>query len=179
MSRCLVAPAGGSGGGGRQLHHPPGRSATLGCAGGPGRPVPALAAMQTGQDTFFDTPQGLAHLQHRVALVGKLLAAVFGIAQGLQAVLELVRGCPERLWAPDALLGLACLEKDPDQRPQTARALVERLARCTDVGTWGRAEAQAWWTEHGPALTRRSSAAAVDVLAPTVAVDLDRDRGTA
>ncbi|MBW2455599.1 MAG: serine/threonine protein kinase [Deltaproteobacteria bacterium] len=72
---------------------------------------------------------------------------------------------------------LACLAKDPAARPQTARELRQRLAGCEDVGSWGRAEAHDWWEEHGRALRHVSSAGSVDAMAPTVAVDLARDRG--
>lgn len=47
---------------------------------------------------------------------------------------------------------LACLAKDPAERPAGAEALARRLAACADAGTWGEAEAAAWWAEHGAAL---------------------------
>lgn len=40
---------------------------------------------------------------------------------------------------------LACLEKDPDRRPQTARAAAQGLAACDDAGRWGEEEAVRWW----------------------------------
>jgi serine/threonine-protein kinase len=47
---------------------------------------------------------------------------------------------------------LACLEKDPARRPQTASELAERVAAC-DVGEpWMPETAIAWWTTHLPDL---------------------------
>ena len=44
---------------------------------------------------------------------------------------------------------LACLAKDPAQRPQTARALEDRLS-ATDVPAWTDEEARAWWATRAP-----------------------------
>jgi serine/threonine-protein kinase len=40
---------------------------------------------------------------------------------------------------------LACLEKDPERRPASARDLAGRLAACDDVPAWSEAEARLWW----------------------------------
>ena len=40
---------------------------------------------------------------------------------------------------------LSCLAKDPSDRPQSAEALSESLARCRDAETWTEADARAWW----------------------------------
>jgi eukaryotic-like serine/threonine-protein kinase len=40
---------------------------------------------------------------------------------------------------------LACLEKDPNLRPQSAKELSERLAACDDVEPWSADEARQWW----------------------------------
>jgi len=45
---------------------------------------------------------------------------------------------------------LACLAKDPDQRPATARALVQALEQCEAMGSWGAHDAQTWWDQHQP-----------------------------
>jgi serine/threonine-protein kinase len=50
----------------------------------------------------------------------------------------------------DALV-LACLAKDPDQRPQTADELSARLAAVPLAGTWTTAQARAWWDSERPA----------------------------
>jgi serine/threonine-protein kinase len=39
---------------------------------------------------------------------------------------------------------LACLEKEPGNRPGTARELCDRLGRC-DAGQWTRDDARIWW----------------------------------
>jgi hypothetical protein len=50
---------------------------------------------------------------------------------------------------------LACLEKSRAKRPQTARDLAQRLARCVNAGDWTIDDAEAWWARHdrglGPA----------------------------
>jgi serine/threonine-protein kinase len=40
---------------------------------------------------------------------------------------------------------LACLAKDRAARPESAEALDRLLASCRDAGSWGDAEAEAWW----------------------------------
>ena len=45
---------------------------------------------------------------------------------------------------------LACLEKDPSDRPQSARD-VERLLAACHVPPWREEDADAWWHEHLPA----------------------------
>lgn len=43
---------------------------------------------------------------------------------------------------------LLCLKKQPDERPESARALADRLSECEDAGGWTEADAQAWWSTH-------------------------------
>jgi serine/threonine-protein kinase len=48
----------------------------------------------------------------------------------------------------DALV-LACLEKEPDRRPPTARELARRLRSVPLADRWGDEQAEAWWEEVG------------------------------
>jgi len=45
---------------------------------------------------------------------------------------------------------LACLEKDPNARPQSAREIERLLAAC-NVPPWSEEDADAWWQQHLPA----------------------------
>jgi serine/threonine-protein kinase len=47
-------------------------------------------------------------------------------------------------------LVLACLAKDPAERPQTARELSARLAAVEGSGGWTQDRARSWWTTHQP-----------------------------
>jgi serine/threonine-protein kinase len=45
---------------------------------------------------------------------------------------------------------LACLEKDPNRRPQSADELSQRLATCEGMSPWTPQRAQEWWDLHRP-----------------------------
>ena len=45
---------------------------------------------------------------------------------------------------------LACLEKDPNRRPQSADELSQRLAACEGLSPWTPQRAQEWWDLHRP-----------------------------
>ena len=45
---------------------------------------------------------------------------------------------------------LACLSKDPDHRPQTARALAKMLESLEFDMPWTDEDAEQWWAEHEP-----------------------------
>lgn len=45
-------------------------------------------------------------------------------------------------------LVLACLEKSPEKRPESAAALGAELARCESRGRWSNDQAAAWWAQH-------------------------------
>jgi serine/threonine-protein kinase len=49
---------------------------------------------------------------------------------------------------------LACLEKDPARRPQTAAELQQRVRECRAYGAWDRERARHWWQENGEKLRR-------------------------
>ncbi len=46
---------------------------------------------------------------------------------------------------------LACLAKDPADRPEGARVLEARLAATSAAGRWSAADAERWWERHSPA----------------------------
>jgi len=45
---------------------------------------------------------------------------------------------------------LKCLEKDPDQRPQSARELAKMLAAIELDSKWGRERSEQWWQKNMP-----------------------------
>jgi serine/threonine-protein kinase len=45
---------------------------------------------------------------------------------------------------------MACLEKKPEDRPQSATELAGLLDQCTDIAPWTRADADRWWSLHRP-----------------------------
>ena len=52
----------------------------------------------------------------------------------------------------DALV-MACLEKDPDRRPQNAEQLLRMVRRCRAADAWDSEAARGWWETHLPELT--------------------------
>jgi len=55
---------------------------------------------------------------------------------------------------PEALekLILACLQKDPEQRPGSAAELRRLLQACPGCDQWGQDQAHAWWERWGEKL---------------------------
>jgi hypothetical protein len=47
---------------------------------------------------------------------------------------------------------LACLAKDPAERPQNAKTLVAQLSACEDHEQWTQKDARDWWQAHASAL---------------------------
>jgi serine/threonine-protein kinase len=45
-------------------------------------------------------------------------------------------------------LVLACLEKDPNKRPQDAEQLLQMAHRCRTCDTWDSSAAKSWWEKH-------------------------------
>ena len=80
---------------------------------------------------------------------------VFADANPVTVALKHMRNPPvppskrtDRSIPPDLeRLVLACLEKDPRARPQSARAVERVLAAC-DVPPWREEDADAWWQQH-------------------------------
>jgi serine/threonine-protein kinase len=61
------------------------------------------------------------------------------------------KGVPEEL---DAIV-LACLAKEPEQRPRTMAEVRARLARVPLETPWTELDAERWWREHGEAVLRQ------------------------
>jgi len=66
---------------------------------------------------------------------------------------------------------MQCLAKKPEDRPQTAREIRERLAEINDVPLWRQADARAWWQQHGDMI--RPDASVHSEITRTLAVDPD------
>ncbi|UCF35989.1 MAG: serine/threonine protein kinase, partial [Acidobacteriota bacterium] len=43
---------------------------------------------------------------------------------------------------------LRCLEKDPNDRPESAEVLIQELSACRDSAGWRKEEASVWWNLH-------------------------------
>jgi serine/threonine-protein kinase len=92
------------------------------------------------------------------ALTGEL---VFEADSTMKMLLQHVHATPvppsqrTELYIPpdvDALV-MACLEKDPDKRPQDAQELFQIACRCCgDRTTWNQERAKGWWEQHLPEL---------------------------
>jgi serine/threonine-protein kinase len=88
---------------------------------------------------------------------------------------RLGRSVPEDL---ESLI-LACLAKDPADRPQAATGLVQSLLDCRDLGSWDTASAAEWWRDRGQAILDATGGASSGDTesAPTLSVDLHRRLG--
>ncbi|HEY3204944.1 MAG TPA: serine/threonine-protein kinase [Thermoanaerobaculia bacterium] len=152
------------------------------------RDVTASDARLTGADHVIGTPEYLAPETIRDAtsadprsdlyalgavayylLTGKPVFAGKGPLETIHHHLQTEPEPPSaRLgWALPARLEalvLACLAKDPNQRPESARALLEALDACDDVPAWDETQARRWWREHA---ARKSAAAAREGAAKT------------
>ncbi len=58
---------------------------------------------------------------------------------------------------------MACLEKDPDKRPQTAYELAQRLSACPGAEQWNQVRAENWWRAHLPSLATQPAGQAAAV----------------
>jgi serine/threonine-protein kinase len=127
-------------------------------------------ARLTREDFFAGTPQYLAPETIRNGMSSdprsdlySLGAVAYFLLTGLPVfegrLVEVIRSHLERSPEPPSVrLGrplpvklervvLDCLEKDPTRRPESARALRDRLAACDDVEPWRPEEAQRWWRQ--------------------------------
>jgi serine/threonine protein kinase len=84
--------------------------------------------------------------------------------------------------APDLEMALlACLEKSPARRPQTARDLALRLERCTERMRWSTDRADDWWDRHDRGLppTPATSSAVLSSRPPMAATRAEAPAGPA
>ena len=54
---------------------------------------------------------------------------------------------------------MACLEKNPNRRPQTARELVDALGALQFARPWNDERARLWWQRNAPAPASKQDAA--------------------
>jgi serine/threonine-protein kinase len=106
-----------------------------------------------------EAPDGRADL-YSLGCVGYYLltgSLVFPAQTPIQMILMHAQAQPE---PPSARAGrtvptgleclvMACLAKDPNQRPRSADQLAEELRRC-GTETWSQANAREWWEQHLP-----------------------------
>ena len=69
---------------------------------------------------------------------------------------------------------MQCLAKNPEERPDGARQIRERLAACFEIRRWRQADARAWWEKYDEVL--RPGSAEPAVLEITRALDVN-DQG--
>jgi serine/threonine-protein kinase len=119
------------------------------------RGTPAFMAPEQAMETEVD---GRADIYAVGCLAYWFLTGhlVFTAESPIGLILKHARTPPPRpssrteLAIPAALdeLVLACLAKDPADRPQTARELSRRLGEVDGAGTWTQDRARDWWATH-------------------------------
>jgi serine/threonine-protein kinase len=125
----------------------------------------------TAEDVIHGTPQYLAPETIRNAssidarsdlyalgAVGYFLLTGTPVFSGKSALEHIHHHLQTEPEAPSKRLGrpvapkleaviLSCLQKDPDRRPESAKALAEALRACDDVTPWDERDAQRFWRE--------------------------------
>ncbi len=86
-------------------------------------------------------------------LTGRLVFQAESLSQLLQMHVEQTPPPPSKYAAGDfspefEYAVMACLEKSPAQRPQTARELAKLLKKCPEADSWSTDDAEAWWSRH-------------------------------
>jgi serine/threonine-protein kinase len=133
-------------------------------------------AKLTGVSTLLGTPQymapesilepGAADARSDIYALGAVAyyllagADVFEASSVIQLCIQHIHHAPQSLIARgvdvsaelDALV-LACLDKKPERRPQTAGDLRRRLEACA-ITPWTAEDASAWWSQHQSELER-------------------------
>jgi serine/threonine-protein kinase len=67
---------------------------------------------------------------------------------------------------------MQCLSKKPEDRPDTARDIRERLAACFEIRRWRQADARAWWEKYENVLRPATTNSSADDV--TRALDVDQ-----
>ena len=68
---------------------------------------------------------------------------------------------------------LRCLERDPEDRPQSAHELIALLAASPRIADWNVEQRSAWWAAHREAINRARAAEAEPVVESAQAVDIE------
>jgi eukaryotic-like serine/threonine-protein kinase len=114
--------------------------------------TPQYLAPETLRDGASPDPRSDIYALGAVAYFLLTATPVF-VGRPMQVIQSHLNALPESLSArlgrplPAKLerVVLDCLEKDPSRRPESARALADRLAACDDVEPWDSEEARRWW----------------------------------
>jgi serine/threonine-protein kinase len=102
---------------------------------------------------------------------------VFGDDSGMKQLMRHVQDTPTppsrraRHSIPRAVddLVMACLQKDPQDRPQSADGLYDMASVCLTRDTWDDTDARRWWETHLPQLAPAGASRSMLAAAPTLA----------
>ncbi|QBQ56028.1 serine/threonine protein kinase [Nitrosococcus wardiae] len=137
----------------------------------------ALTAADTLTGTpLYVSPEGIAHPErvdvrsdlYAVGAVGYYLLTGKPVFEG-KSVVEI---CMHQVHTPPVSLSerlgkpiskdlerviMKCLEKDSEQRPQSAKELLLALRQCEAAGSWSDEDAAQWWKEHQSEIEQMTS----------------------